>query len=222
MQQYRGPVARARTERGTGRIDKRHAILAAAFTIFARDGYRAAGMDAIAAAASVAKHTIYNHFGDKENLFREAIGALADEALARNLAAVDLLREQGDLTAMLTTTGMRLAECYCDERSWALRRLLNAELPTMPDLVDIVRDRAAGPVTDALASRLARLALAGRLELGVSPAVAAEQLAAMLTGPLEARSHLGTTTLPATELREVARNAAHTFLRAYGTRDVND
>jgi AcrR family transcriptional regulator len=211
-------VTRAKIDRATGRIDKRRAILAAAFTIFARDGYRAAGMDAIAAEAGVAKHTIYNHYGDKESLFREAVGALADEALTRNLAAVELLREQGDLASMLTETGTRLAECYCDERSRALRRLLHAELPTMPDLLDIVTDRAADRVTDALASRLARLALAGRLELDVPPAVAAEQFAAMLTGPLEVRSRLGTSTLPAAERREVARNAAHTFLRAYGSK----
>jgi AcrR family transcriptional regulator len=209
-------VTRAKTNRATGRIDKRQAILAAAFTVFARDGYRAAGMDAIAAEASVAKHTIYNHFGDKESLFREAIGALADEALTRNLAAVELLREQGDLAAMLTETGTRLVDCYCDERSWALRRLLHAELTTMPDLLDIVADRAADRVTDALASRLARLALAGRLDLDVPPAVAAEQFAAMLTAPLEARSHLGTRKVPAAERREVAQNAARTFLRAYG------
>jgi TetR/AcrR family transcriptional regulator, mexJK operon transcriptional repressor len=209
-------VTRAKTDRATGRIDKREAILAAAFTVFAREGYRAAGMDAIAAEASVAKHTIYNHFGDKESLFREAIGALADEALTRNLAAVELLREQGDLAAMLTETGTRLVDCYCEERSWALRRLLHAELTTMPDLLDIVADRAADRVTDALASRLARLALAGRLDLDVPPAVAAEQFAAMLTAPLEARSHLGTRKLPAAERREVAQNAARTFLRAYG------
>jgi AcrR family transcriptional regulator len=209
-------VTRAKIDRPTGRIDKRQAILAAAFTIFARDGYHAAGMDVIAAEARVAKHTIYNHFGDKENLFRAAIGALADEALTRNLAAIELLREQGDLASLLTETGIRLADCYCDERSQALRRLLHAELTTMPDLLDIVADRAADRVTDALASRLARLALAGRLELDVSPAVAAEQFAAMLTGPLEARSHLGTTKLGPAERREVAQNAAHTLLRAYG------
>jgi len=60
-----------RGQHATGRIDKRQAILDAAFTIFARDGYYLAGVDAIAAEARVAKHTIYNHFRDKENLFRE-------------------------------------------------------------------------------------------------------------------------------------------------------
>lgn len=199
-----------------GRIDKRRAILGAAFTIFARDGYHLAGMDVIAAEASVAKHTIYNHFGDKEKLFREVIAALADQSLTRNLAAVELLREDGDPAAMLAETGRRLAECYCDDRSWALRRLLHTQIAAMPDLIGIVRDRASDRVNDALAARLARLALAGKLYLGVEPAVAAEQFGALLTGSLEARSRLGTRKIPQTELREVAGNAAQTFIRAYG------
>ncbi|WP_312885263.1 TetR/AcrR family transcriptional regulator [Streptomyces physcomitrii] len=207
----------ARTERTRGRIDKRQAILDAAFTVFARDGYHAAGVDAIAAGAGVAKHTVYNHFGDKERLFREVVGALADQALARNLAAVELLREDGELTAMLTRTGRALAECYCDERSVALRRLLHAQITTMPDLLGIVRDRAADRVDDALAARLARLALAGRLDLGGRPALAAEQFGALLTGPLEARSRLGTRKVPRAEVREVVDTAAGTFLRAFGT-----
>ncbi|HTF46323.1 MAG TPA: TetR/AcrR family transcriptional regulator, partial [Pseudonocardia sp.] len=193
-----------------GRIDKRQAILDAAFTIFARDGYHLAGVDAIAAEARVAKHTIYNHFRDKENLFREVVAALSDQALTRNLAAVELLREHGDLATMLNETGGRLAECYCDERSSALRRLLHAETTNMPDLPDIVRDRAADRVNDALAARLARLALAGRLKLGGDPAIAAEQFGALLTGPLETRSRLGARKIPQSELREVTENAVQT------------
>jgi len=140
-----------------GRIDKREAILDAAFKVFARDGYRPAGVDVIAAEAGVAKHTIYNHFGDKEKLFREVIGALCDQALERNLAAVALLRDASgdDLRAALTGTGQQLAECYCDERSWALRRLLNAEITSMPDLLDIIRDRTSDRVYEALADRFA-------------------------------------------------------------------
>lgn len=199
-----------------GRIDKRQAILDAAFTIFARDGYHLAGVDAIAAEAGVAKHTIYNHFGDKENLFREVVAALSDQALTRNLAAVELLREHGDLATMLTETGRRLAECYCDERSSALRRLLHAEITNMPDLLDIVRDRAADRVNDALAARLARLALAGRLRLGGDAGIAAEQFGALLTGPLETRSRLGAKKIPQSELHEVIGNAVQTFLRAFG------
>ncbi|MFG1796757.1 TetR/AcrR family transcriptional regulator [Nocardia sp. NPDC049149] len=200
----------------TGRIDKRQAILDAAFTIFARDGYHLAGVDAIAVEARVAKHTIYNHFGDKENLFREVVAALSDQALIRNLAAVELLGGRGDLAALLTETGLRLAECYCDERSEALRRLLQANVLNMPDLLDIVSDRATDRVNDALAAQLARLALADRLTFDGDPAIAAEQFGALLTGPLENRSRLGTRKVSRAELRRVTENAVTTFLRAFG------
>lgn len=64
-------------------------------------------------------------------------------------------------------------------------------------------------------SRLARLSLAGRLR-PCDPAQAAEQLLALLTGPMEARTRLGTRTVPAAVTRAVARAAVDTFLRAYG------
>ncbi|HEY3559487.1 MAG TPA: TetR/AcrR family transcriptional regulator [Kribbella sp.] len=197
-----------------GRIDKRQAILDAAFTVFARDGYRQASVDTVAATAGVAKHTIYNHFGDKESLFRAAVAALADDALARNLAAVASLRPDRDPAEALTEVGRKLAECYCDEKSWALRRLLHAELASMPELQDLVRERATDKVNDALADRLARIALAGHLRI-TDPAVAAEQFGALLTAPFDTRSRLGTRKVPAKELAEVTQNAVQTFLRAY-------
>lgn len=197
-----------------GRIDKRQAILDAAFTVFARDGYRQASVDTVAATAGVAKHTIYNHFGDKESLFHAAVAALADDALARNLAAVASLRPDRDPAEALTEVGRKLAECYCDEKSWALRRLLHAELASMPELQDLVRERATDKVNDALADRLARIALAGHLRI-TDPAVAAEQFGALLTAPFDTRSRLGTRKVPAKELAEVTQNAVQTFLRAY-------
>lgn len=197
-----------------GRIDKRAAILAAAAEVFGREGYGQASVDVIAAEAGVAKPTVYNHFGDKETLFREAIAADADRALAEHLAAVDQLRDGDDLRAALEKVGHHMLVCHCEERSVALRRLLNAELGRFPDLIDIVRGRAADRVTDALADRLARLALAGRLRR-LDPTQAAEQFLALLTGPIEARSRLGTRRVADDELWTVTRAAVDTFLRAF-------
>jgi AcrR family transcriptional regulator len=211
-----GPSSSAASGRSAsrGRIDKRQAILDAAMRVFAREGYGQAGVDAIAAEAGVAKPTVYNHFGDKENLFRQAIAADADRALARNMAVVDQLRSDGEVRPMLEEVGFRLLQCYCDERSWALRRLLYAELGRFPDLIDIVRGRAADRVGEALADRLARLALAGRLRT-CDPVEAAEQFEALLTGPMEARARLGTRQVPDAELRSVAVAAVRTFLQAF-------
>jgi len=201
-----------------GRIDKRQAILDAAFTVFAREGYAQAGVDVIAAEARVAKATVYSHFHDKENLLREAIAASADQALAENLAAVDRLTDPGDdLRATLEGVGLHLLQCYCDDRSWALRRLLSAEVNRFPELLDIVHTRAADRVTEALADRLARLTVTGRLHTP-DPLLAAEQFVALLAGPIDKRARLGTRRVPTTELRVVTRAAVHTFLHAFAPR----
>jgi TetR/AcrR family transcriptional regulator, mexJK operon transcriptional repressor len=48
------------------------------------------------------------------------------------------------------------------------------------------------------------------------PAGAAEQFKALLTGPMETRSRLGTRPVPDAEPRRVARGAVATFPRAFG------
>jgi AcrR family transcriptional regulator len=203
------------TRASRGRIDKREAILAAASIVFSREGYAQAGVDVIAAEAGVAKPTVYNHFGDKESLFRQALAADADRALARHLAALDRLDDgAADLRATLEAVGHHMLLCLCDERSVALRRLLHAELTRFPDLMDIVRERASDRVTEALADKLARLAVAGRLRR-LDPVQAAEQFLALLAGPGEARSRLGTRQVPDDELWAVTQAAVTTFLRAF-------
>ncbi|GHF15940.1 TetR family transcriptional regulator [Amycolatopsis deserti] len=199
-----------------GRIDKRQAILDAAFTVFARQGYAQACVAEVAAEARVAKPTVYNHFSEKANLFREAMMAEAAKAVAENLEAVDRLRDAGeDLRAALEQVGRRLIECYTDPRSWAFRRLLQAELARFPELLDTIQTRAGtNVVTDALADRLARLALDGRLKI-TDPTRAAEQFGALLTAPLEARTRMGTRDLPENERNAVAAAAVDTFLLAY-------
>ncbi|HEY3685901.1 MAG TPA: TetR/AcrR family transcriptional regulator [Streptosporangiaceae bacterium] len=200
-----------------GRIDKRRAILDAAFAVFAREGYTQAGVDVIAAEAGVAKATVYNHFGGKETLLRQAFAALADDALARNLAAVDRLTERGGTRARLEDVAVHLLTCYCDEKSRTMRRLLVAETPRFPALVDIVQEQVGDRVLQALADRLARLSVAGLLRTP-DPALAAEQFTALLTAPIDRRSRLGTRRVPATELRATAKAAVGTFLAAYGPR----
>ncbi|MFI0449507.1 TetR/AcrR family transcriptional regulator [Actinomadura sp. 6N118] len=202
------------TRAARGRIDKRAAILDAAYTVFAREGYAQAGVDVIAAEAGVAKATVYNHFGDKETLLRASFSAVADDALARNMAAVERLSTQGDLRTMLEEVGYALIRCYCDEQSWALRRLLAAEVAQFPDLLDVVQGRVADKVMESLADRLARLSLAGRLR-AADPLLAAEHLAGLLMGPLDRRSRSGTREIPEAEAREIAAAAVDTFLRAF-------
>jgi AcrR family transcriptional regulator len=198
-----------------GRIDKRQAILDAAFTVFARQGYDQAGMREVAAEAGVAKPTMYNHFADKSDLFLQCVEAAAGTVREDCLAVVDRLRDPGeDLAATLREAARDLLRVCCDERSTALRRLAYGQLARFPDLVDVVYRSTSVRIAEALSDRLARLCLTGHLRQ-CDPNQAAEQLLAMLVGPMEARSRLGSRKVPEAEARDVADAAADTFLRAY-------
>ncbi|GAA3233559.1 TetR/AcrR family transcriptional regulator [Nonomuraea helvata] len=200
-----------------GRIDKRQAILEGAFAVFARLGYAQACVQDIADEAGVAKPTVYNHMTDKATLFRNAMEAAAQTALNERRAALEPLADPGgDLRATLESVAGELLRLHTDERSCALRRLLYSEALRFPDVLDIVKESGPHRLNQTLADRLARLALAGRLRAD-DPDVAAEQFMALLIGPLEARSQMGTRTIPAGELRDVAGAAVETFMKAWAT-----
>ncbi|WP_431957228.1 TetR/AcrR family transcriptional regulator [Nocardia lijiangensis] len=209
-----------RANAARGRIDKRRAILEAAFTVFARRGYNQACVQEIADAAEVAKPTVYNHLNDKETLFRHAVEAAADTVGTQCLDAIERLRDPGaDLPAALTDSARRLLRVCASDHARALRSLTYAQLTTFPDLADTVQERTSRHLADALSDRLARLMLSGRLRT-TDPARAAEHFLALLTGPLEARSRLGSRKVSAAELRELADSAVDTFVRAYATTDT--
>ncbi|MEU9445428.1 TetR/AcrR family transcriptional regulator C-terminal domain-containing protein [Streptomyces sp. NPDC048304] len=82
----------------------------------------------------------------------------------------------------------------------AVAALADAQVARFPDLIEIVQG--------------CTLSLAGRLR-PCDPVLAAEQLLALITGPLETRTRLGTRKLTTTEMRTPAEAAVDTFLRAY-------
>ncbi|MEW2162136.1 TetR/AcrR family transcriptional regulator [Streptomyces sp. NPDC007084] len=198
-----------------GRLDKRRAILEAAFDVFAERGYMQALVQEIAERAGVAKPTVYNHFADKETLFRATLTATAQTVMDANIAVLDRMRSPGDdLRATLEGVAYQLVRSCCDRRSRSLRWLTYAQVARFPDLIEAVQGCTSVRVAEAMADRLARLTVSGHLR-PCDPAVAAEQLLALVTGPLETRSRLGTRKVTTAEMRALARSAVDTFLRAY-------
>jgi AcrR family transcriptional regulator len=63
------PAALPRAPRG----GSREAIVAAAERLFLQNGFGAVSMDELAEAAGVARRTLYNQFGGKEEIFREML-----------------------------------------------------------------------------------------------------------------------------------------------------
>ncbi|WP_297548486.1 TetR/AcrR family transcriptional regulator [Amycolatopsis sp.] len=201
-----------------GRVGKRQAILEAALRVFAREGYGQASVDTIASEAGVSKATIYNHLGDKETLFRHALAEIASRSNTKTMDALGAFpTHPEDLRAGLLGVAHKLAECFADDQSTALRRLLQSEIVRFPDLFETIRDSGPNQATEALAGQLARLANAGYLELA-DPLRAANQFVALIVDELPTLSALGTRKIDDADLTKAVAAGVDTFLRAFGNR----
>jgi TetR/AcrR family transcriptional regulator, mexJK operon transcriptional repressor len=193
---------------------KGEAIARAALRLFLRDGYERTSVDAIAAEAGVSKRTIYNRYGDKENLFLSVLRdtyaammttfrALADKHLG------EVTDVEQDLTAFARETARTLTTA--PDRI-ALVRLVLAEAPYFPALISA----EAGPLTmrGVVTGHLARLAAAGRLAI-TDPAEAAEHLLALTLNQINARTLFGVVPISDAEIDRMVTGGVAAFVRAY-------
>jgi TetR/AcrR family transcriptional repressor of mexJK operon len=200
---------------------KRQAIATAALALFARDGYERTSVDAIAAEAGVSKRTVYSHYGDKENLFllvvRDTFESMRErfaEIIGRTLSDVTDVEK-----SLIDGIHEAVAEVsHSPERAFLLR-LMIAELPRFPALLEFWRTRAISPI---LAEVVTRLTAAGLLSVdragAADPVQAADHLSALTFGQINNRSMMGTIPLSDTEIDQIITSGVHVFLCAYGTR----
>jgi AcrR family transcriptional regulator len=100
--------------RDEAKAGKRRRVLAAAMEVFAREGYHAARMDAIAEAAGVSKGALYFHFPGKLPLFFALVDEFAAELgadVATAIAAYQggVARVEAAVTSALSLFGRRCA-----------------------------------------------------------------------------------------------------------------
>lgn len=194
---------------------KRTSILDAAALVFCREGFGGANIDLIAAEAGVSRQTVYNHHGDKDNLFLAVVKDVTERMNAGLFATLATFPDQPkDLESELATFAMRLNQnCICNRDGKFLRKLIETEGERHPELFAAWRSEGPLRTSSALAARLARLALAGILEVD-DPDLAARQFLALINADLQVALLLGETPTEA-QMETSARNAVRTFLRAY-------
>ncbi len=114
-------------------------ILEAAFCEFGEHGLAGARLDDIARRANVAKGTIYLYFPNKEALFREMVRTTTIAALETaeaRLAAADRVSAEDQLRYFAAGWW----EFLRTDRFQVVQRLVMAELPQFPDLMQFYAD----------------------------------------------------------------------------------
>jgi TetR/AcrR family transcriptional regulator, mexJK operon transcriptional repressor len=195
---------------------KREAIVQAAMRLFLRDGFERTSVDAIAHEAGVSKRTIYNHYGDKENLFLSVIGDAYDALIAAfgqliDQHLTDVPADAVEESIIAFACDAALTASRSSDRA-AVLRLMMSEASHFPELRDLQKQPRG--VRGVIAERLTGLAARGLLELP-EPEEAADHLFSLTMGSVNNRSLFGAWPLTDEEIRRMATSGARAFLRAY-------
>jgi TetR/AcrR family transcriptional repressor of mexJK operon len=187
--------------------DCRRRLIEAAREAFRHDGFRGASVDRIAAAAGVAKQTLYNHFSSKEALFEETI------RLGVRDIVVELDDTPGDMRDRLLAFSQALRTKLLSPEGLDWYRTTIADLSRLPDLARIVWRQGPLETVSRLADFLAVAMDRGDLRRD-DPMFAAEMLNGMLVNLDRTRGLLAGDFNPNADPEKVERIVA-CFLRAY-------
>ncbi|MEH0574793.1 MULTISPECIES: TetR/AcrR family transcriptional regulator [Streptomyces] len=217
-------VDEARRSVSPRKLEKQTAIASAACTVFGREGYARASVDALAAEAGVSTRTLYNHFpGGKAQLFGAVVTWTSAEVKDAQLACLHGVLDpdrpprpqdlERDLVALARGFVGLMAQY---PNHFALVRHIHAEADHVPrEVLDAWRDAGPGPVGRALAEAMESLAAAGLLDVHGDATLAATHFTALVSHAITQRSHYGVLPLPKEETERLMSGGVAAFLRAY-------
>lgn len=161
----KSPARRKRNRAGRPTADelerRKRRVMEVATDMFVSRGYAATTLLDIAKQAGVATRTLYQHFGDKEAIFREVI-------FARDTAIINppVLEEGDDLVSALRKAAHYSYDLALRTRSIELMRLMIAESARFPELMSKVATTIFSRFTGNLARLFRQLAEAGLIPKG--------------------------------------------------------
>ena len=194
---------------------KRQAIIDAAQRVFLAQGFAGSSVDAIAAAAGVSKQTIYNHFGDKEELFRAVVRAVQSDFASdfRETGLQERLAASDDLGGDLRELGRQWVAVALQEDVAALRRLVIAEQDRHPWLFDEWQQPRPA-LERALRGAVSKQAERGALDVA-DVGLAVDQLLLVVITEALTRAAYGRRALTEAEAGKIVDNGVEMWLRCY-------
>lgn len=155
-----------------------------AFELFAEHGFERTSIDAITAAAGIAKRTVYSRYGDKKSLFKAAL----QQAIEEWIVPVQRLRQAE--CALLEETLLAIAQILVDNilspKGLTLLRLTTAESSHMPEIGAFTVGRGTARTIAYLADLFRRHLAKDGTDLPQAEAAAQAFLDLVVGGPANA------------------------------------
>lgn len=191
---------------------KLYAIVSAATKLFLEQGYTLTSMDAIAKLADVSKLTIYSHFANKSELFKQVIQQRAD-LLAAPESFMDYSNQAVE-PALVKLGGLFIKLIYHPD-SIRLLRIMYSESLHHPEIITLFYE--AGPQRIKKAFKDLLFAWVEQKQMAISNLDrATEQFFSLLKGETHIKAMMQIDSqLSETEINEHVQACVDLFLSAY-------
>lgn len=203
-----------------GSSDKRAKIIAAARDLFLSDGFDRSSVDAVAAKAGVSKRTVYDYYGDKQNLLLAVVEETSRAVLDMIKQGIsDYLWEFEDLEeALILFCEQFVASANGSSDYSALIRLVTMEAANLPASF---LEKLDSSTEEGIIRRFTEFGQTGLLDVP-DPVMATKHFAA-LTFLLVFDQPRKTGTLEEEQLtKRIITEGVRVFLCAYGKRTVQN
>ncbi|MBX4148562.1 TetR/AcrR family transcriptional regulator [Paenibacillus sp. FSL W7-1279] len=202
-----------------GSSDKRAKIIAAARDLFLSDGFDRSSVDAVAAKAGVSKRTVYDYYGDKQNLLLAVVEETSRAVLDMIKQGIsDYLWEFEDLEqALILFCEQFVTSAKGSSDYSALMRLVTMEAANLPASFLEKLDNAT---EEGIIRRFTEFGQTGLLDVP-DPVMATKHFAA-LTFLLVFDQPRKTGTLEEEQTKRIIIEGVRVFLCAYGKHTVQN
>ncbi|MCM3132706.1 TetR/AcrR family transcriptional regulator [Paenibacillus polysaccharolyticus] len=200
-----------------GSSDKRAKIIAAARELFLSDGFDRSSVDAVAAKAGVSKRTVYDYYGDKQNLLLAVVEETSWAVLDMIKQGItDYLSEFEDLEqALISFCEQFVASANGSSDYSALIRLVTMEEANLPISFLEKLDNAT---EEGMIKKFGEFAERGLLHVS-DPELATKHFAA-LTFLMVFNQRKKIEIFQDEQTKRIITEGVRVFLRAYGQRSI--
>ncbi len=191
---------------------KAAAILEAAGNLFIRYGLSGVTMDTVAREAGVSKLTVYNHFGNKDQLFETVIRSKCESYMRDDLLAE---MDGHDPLNELRVVGQAFVNIIYDDEALAMHRTVMSESRNNRKIARLFYKSAPKRVFEQMEAYLRKLEQSGQYRF---PDVhrAADIFFSLFQGDTHMRTALGIDPQPRqADLKKLVRTNAALFLKMF-------